>query len=302
MLESGGLAVVGSRHVDDALLEYTDGIGRLAATAHLTLVSGAARGIDRAAMQGALRAGGAAAGVMADSLGRAALMRDNREALMERRLVLVSPYDPAAGFNVGHAMQRNKLIYALADAALVVTADFEKGGTWAGAVEQLQRLNLVPVFVRGGANAGKGNAALLKLGGHPWPEPKDCAGLEEAIAGAVRSAVYETEQQETLLLAVQEKPAASSYEARSAQTSASASAVSASRLTGSAAEQLFGVVRAIAAEVLREPRSEAEFAECLGISRPQAKAWLEQLIEEGVAERLSRPLRYQVAMVSARLF
>ena len=302
LLESGGLAVVGSRHVDDGLLEYADGIGRLAAAAHLTLVSGAARGIDRAAMQGALQTGGMAVGVMADNLGRAALMRDNREALMERRLVLVSPYDPSAGFNVGHAMQRNKLIYALADAALVVTADFEKGGTWAGAVEQLQRLNLVPVFVYGGANAGKGNAALIKLGGQPWPEPQDGAGLEEAIASAVRSAAYESGQQEPLLLAVQEKTAASPYEMRSARTSVSTSAISISRPTGSAAEQLFGAVRAIAAEVLREPLSEAEFAEYLGISRPQAKIWLEQLIEEGVAERLSKPLRYQLATVSARLF
>ncbi len=301
LLESGGLAVVGSRHVDDGLLEYTDGIGCLAAAAHLTLVSGAARGVDRAAMQGALQAGGIAVGVMADSLGGAALLRNNREALMERRLALVSPYDPAAGFNVGHAMQRNKLIYALADAALVVTADFEKGGTWAGAVEQLQRLNLVPVFVRGGVNVGKGNAALLKLGGHPWPEPKDSAGLGEVIAGAVRSAVYETGQQETLLLAVQEKSATPSYEVRGARTSVSASAVSASEPLGSAAEQLFGAVRAIAAQVLQEPRSEVEFAECLGISRPQAKAWLERLIKEGVADRLSKPLRYQIVTASGRL-
>ncbi|MEI9864693.1 MAG: DNA-processing protein DprA [Limisphaerales bacterium] len=93
-------------------------------------MSGGAKGIDRAAMHGALLADGDVAGVMADSLERAALARDNREPLMEGRLVLISPYDPAAGFNVGHAMQRNKVIYALADAGLVVTSDFEKGGTW----------------------------------------------------------------------------------------------------------------------------------------------------------------------------
>ena len=34
-------------------------------------------------------------------------------------------------------MQRNKLIYALADAALVVNAEKDKGGTWNGAIEQL---------------------------------------------------------------------------------------------------------------------------------------------------------------------
>ena len=89
---------------------------------------------------------------------------------MDHKLVLISPYDPAAGFNVGHAMQRNKVIYALADAALVVTSDFEKGGTWAGAIEQLEKLHLVPVFVRNGANAGKGNSALLRHGATPLAE------------------------------------------------------------------------------------------------------------------------------------
>ena len=89
---------------------------------------------------------------------------------MDGRLVLVSPYDPAAGFNVGHAMGRNKLIYALADAALVVSADYKKGGTWAGAVEQLDRLKLVPVYVR--SDSDRGLQALIDKGAHSWPDPQ----------------------------------------------------------------------------------------------------------------------------------
>jgi len=107
ILETGGLAVVGSRDVDEALVEYTESIGRLAAKAKLALVSGGARGIDQAAMRGALGAGGIVAGVLADSLERTALNREHRNLLLEGQLVLISPYDPAAGFNVGHAMQRN---------------------------------------------------------------------------------------------------------------------------------------------------------------------------------------------------
>ena len=184
LLEKGGLAVVGSRHVDDELISFTEHVGRISAEAHRSIVSGGAKGIDRAAMHGALLAGGDVAGVMADSLERAALARDNREPLMEGRLVLVSPYDPAAGFNVGHAMQRNKLIYAFADAGLVVTSDFEKGGTWAGAIEQLERLHFVPVFVRNGTNAGKGNAALLHRGGKPWPNPQNANEFGLALVTA----------------------------------------------------------------------------------------------------------------------
>ena len=68
LLESGGLAVVGSRHVDDALIEYTMDIGRLAACSRHMLVSGGAKGVDQAAMRGALEAGGHSCGVLALSL------------------------------------------------------------------------------------------------------------------------------------------------------------------------------------------------------------------------------------------
>ena len=99
-------------------------------------------------MRGALEAGGNACGVLADSLEKTTMNREHRNLLIDGQLVLISPYDPSAGFNVGNAMQRNKLIYALADASLVVSSDVDKGGTWAGAVEQLDKLKVVPVYVR----------------------------------------------------------------------------------------------------------------------------------------------------------
>ena len=131
-------------------------------------------------MHGALQAGGSVIKRCDDSLERAALARDNREPLMDQRLVFISAYDPAAGFNVGHAMQRNKTIYALADAALVVTSDFQKGGTWTGAIEQLERLRFVRNFVRNGSRAGRiSNSTLLQrapvFGGSPLQAAEDWA-------------------------------------------------------------------------------------------------------------------------------
>jgi DNA processing protein len=112
LLEDGDIAVVGSRHVEDSLLEDTRLIGNLAARAGKIVVSGGARGIDQAAMNGALEAGGKAIGVLADSLEKSALKREHRDFLRRGQLVLISPYDPNAGFNVGHAMQRNNLSMA----------------------------------------------------------------------------------------------------------------------------------------------------------------------------------------------
>lgn len=96
---------------------------------------------------------------------------------MDGRLLLLSSCDPAAAFNVGHAMQRNKLIYALADAALVACSNYEKGGTWSGAVEQLGKLRLVPIYVREDDGTSKGLQALRKRGALPWPNPTTAEAL-----------------------------------------------------------------------------------------------------------------------------
>ncbi len=181
LLELGGLAVVGSRNVDDELVAYTEHVGGIVARAKQALISGGARGIDQAAMRGALEAGGRVSGVLSDSLERAAMNREHRDLLMDGRLVLTSPWDPMAGFNVGNAMQRNKVIYALSDAALVVSSDLEKGGTWAGAVEQLEKLRLVPVYVRSNGTAGGALEALRRKGAIPWPEPATSEELLKAL-------------------------------------------------------------------------------------------------------------------------
>jgi predicted Rossmann fold nucleotide-binding protein DprA/Smf involved in DNA uptake len=218
---------------------------------------------------------------------------------MDHRLVLISPYDPAAGFNVGHAMQRNKVIYGLADAALVVTADFEKGGTWAGAIEQLEKLRFVPVFVRNGAHAGKGNAALLQHGAVPWPNPRDCDELSEALFAAVAAATAEPKQ-ETLSLRLQEQlpPFGSEKTEQLTPTTAQTTRLT---TTGSPAELLIDTVREILRRELAEPKTEAEVADLLAVSRTQAKAWLKKLVADGVLEKVTKPARYRVTATAGRL-
>lgn len=298
LLDHGGLAVVGSRHVDDETVGFAEHVGRLCAEARRSVISGGAKGIDRAAMQGALRAGGAVAGVMSDSLERAALARDNREPLMDGRLIFISPYDPGAGFNVGHAMQRNKLIYALADAALVVTSDFEKGGTWSGAIEQLERLRFVPVFVRHGAQAGKGNAALLHHGGKPWPNPRSPDELEAILTAAAEAAASKPVQ-DMLPLSLQEQAAAFGTDRVNppAALMKQAGPPAPDSPGASPAAELLEVVRAILERELVKPRTEEEIAKLLGVARAQAKAWIKRLVEAAVLDKVpkSKPKRYQTA-------
>jgi len=301
LLDSGGLAIVGSRHVDDELMAYTEDIGRLAAQARRTVISGGAKGIDRAAMHGALQAGGRVAGVMADSLERAVLARDNREPLMDQKLILISPYDPAAGFNVGHAMQRNKLIYALSDAALVVTSDFEKGGTWAGAIEQLEKLHLVPVFVRNGSHAGKGNSALLQHGALPWPNPSDKSELSDALSAASEAIAAEPKQE---ALAFSRREEATPLEISKVQEPSKVtdhSITNASAGTSLPKEDLLPKHRELLCRKLVGPQTESKVAELLGIPKSQVKVLLKQLVAEGILEKRSKPVRYTVAKSEDRL-
>jgi predicted Rossmann fold nucleotide-binding protein DprA/Smf involved in DNA uptake len=300
ILDTGGLAVVGSRHVDDALIEFAKDIGRLTAQARRTLVSGGARGIDQAAMRGALKGGGKVVGVLADSLERLALNREQRNLLMEGQLVLISPYDPSAGFNVGHAMQRNKLIYALADAALVVSSDYDKGGTWAGAVEQLEKLRLVPVYVRSNGETGKGLEVLRRKGALPWPNPETSEALAEALAVEI-SPKKDTPGQDELSLSVQEEFEQTSKIPPSLLPGDDAIGPQLWESPLTPADELFAKVRELLKKIIT-PKTDAEVASDLQIAKGQAKEWLQRLVDEGVLEKLSRPVRYRSASSPASLF
>ena len=199
LLAKDGIAIVGSRNVDEAGLEFAQQLGIRCADEGMNAVSGGARGVDRAAMMGALDAGGTAIGVLADSLERSIRARDVRQFLLEGRLVLVSSALPGAGFAVGRAMERNKYVYCLAEYAIVVATDAQKGGTWTGAIENLRRDWGVPLFVRSEPESPPGNEQLLAHNGKAARSPlpmmavPPCGGLtdwmlervvEQAAAGA----------------------------------------------------------------------------------------------------------------------
>lgn len=170
LLQKGGLAVIGSRGIDDVDEQFTKAIGKQAAQENINIVSGAARGVDETAMLASLQAGGTAIGIMADSLLKAATASKWRKHLQNEQLVLISSFYPEAGFNVGNAMARNKYIYTAANHALVVRADEGKGGTWAGAKENNDN-QWVPLFVKKQSDAS-GNIVLLNKGAYPLELPQ----------------------------------------------------------------------------------------------------------------------------------
>ena len=171
LLEQGGLAIVGSREIDDEEVDYTRHVAELCAQRQITVISGGAKGADQAGMFSAIAAEGKSIGIMANDLARTTTTKKYREAILAGQLVLISPYDPQTRFQVGNAMGRNKLIYALADQALVIRSAYQSGGTWAGAIEELKRDNACPVWVRITGRSEEGNKKLIELGAKAlWDE------------------------------------------------------------------------------------------------------------------------------------
>lgn len=324
LLESGGLAVVGSRQVDDSLIDYAMAVGRLAAKAGRTLVSGGAKGIDQAAMRGALEAGGKVSGVLADSLEKTTMSREHRNRLLGGQLVLISPFDPSAGFSVGHAMQRNKLIYALADASLVVNSDLNKGGTWAGAVEQLEKLQFVPVYVRSTGEPSTALDALRNKGALPWPDPKDADELQRVFEILTQAPMQPPQLGLDLFPGERARDLAPSTPSLAEPASASATPSSLPVVptrevapwgapqsgippqTGSTpapapatpAEALFAAFRQTVTPLLKAPMKDTEVATALDITTAQAKAWLQRLVDEGVIQKRKKPAAYLLKQAS----
>ncbi|WP_293139100.1 DNA-processing protein DprA [Okeania sp. SIO3I5] len=182
LLEKGGLAIVGSRDINEEEIEYTKRVGKVCASQGINVISGGAKGIDKEAMLGTLEAGGTVVGVFADSLNKASVSKKYRDSIRDGKLTLISTYDPNAGFNVGNAMGRNKYIYALSDYALVVSSSLNKGGTWAGATEVLKKYQKIPVFVKVEGKVKEGNQALLDRGGKSFPREPWNGNLKELLS------------------------------------------------------------------------------------------------------------------------
>ena len=160
------LGVVGSREADQPALDVARRAAELAVEHGRAVVTGLARGVDRAAIDGALDAGGVAVGIPAEGISLASRSAEVRRRVHAGELCIASPYAPDARFSAGSANGRNKIVYALSQVTFVVAAEDGSGGTWAGAKEALERRSC-PVAVWMGDGAPAGNHALVRRGATP---------------------------------------------------------------------------------------------------------------------------------------
>lgn len=160
-----GIAIVGTRRPSLAGIEVARELARQLAEAGFCVVSGLARGIDAAAHQGAIDAGGASIAVMAtgcDSIYPKQNTRLARE--MVEQGLLVSEFCPGAQPHRWHFPRRNRTLSGMALATVVVEAGRPSGTliTAAAAGEQGREVFAFPWSVR--HKGGEGCLYLLQQG------------------------------------------------------------------------------------------------------------------------------------------
>ena len=192
LLNGKGFAMVGSRVTTPDVLNWVKDLAAERCSQGEVVVSGGAKGVDLAAITGALDAGGQAIAILPSDLGKVAIAKSFRQHILNGDLLLLSSNEPKASFQVWRAMERNKYIYALAEQTVIVASDLKSGGTWAGAEEQLDYPVCPQIFVRYDASS-EALQALNRLGLPYWPEEGQAVVEEiqdewEAVKAAILAA------------------------------------------------------------------------------------------------------------------
>ena len=188
VLTAPRVAVVGTRTATPHGLADARELGAFLAGEGVTVVSGLAIGIDAAAHDGAIAAGGGVVGVVATGLD---VTYPRRHAILYDRVRSLGMIVAERGFGVGPLPGlfpiRNRIIAALADVVVVVEATLRGGAriTAQFALDYGRSVLAVPGSRRNAAAAGTN--ALIADGAHPLVEWSDVlVALGMTAAGTPR--------------------------------------------------------------------------------------------------------------------
>ena len=160
LLQEASIAIVGSRNADTKSLVFTEKIAKNAVSANKVVVSGFAKGVDRQALDSAVRIKGKSIIVLPQGIMTfASGFKQYFKYIVQGNVLVISTFAPKAPWSVEFAMSRNSIIYGMASEIFVAQSD-DKGGTWAGVIDGLRKNR--PIYVRYPDNNEK-NANLLLI-------------------------------------------------------------------------------------------------------------------------------------------
>jgi DNA processing protein len=160
IMQEKSIAIVGSRDADQVSLDFTDNVAHNACQQYKVVVSGFAKGVDKQALDSAIKYKGQSIIVLPQGIMTfASGFKKYYKQLIEGDVLVLSTFFPKATWNTGLAMARNPIIYGLAD-EIYVAQSSDKGGTWEGVLDGLKKGRTIFVRV---PNKKEKNANMLLL-------------------------------------------------------------------------------------------------------------------------------------------
>jgi DNA processing protein len=273
-----GIGIVGSRNIDDEVIKFTQLLAKKAVEEKLVVFSGGAKGVDEVSETTALNNQGYAVSILADSLSKKIMSKAIRDNILSGKQLLLTANNPDAPFSVANAMNRNKYIYALSNGTFVVASDYNKGGTWAGAVENIKN-GWVNTFVWNN-NKYIGNTELIKKGG-VGVEDLNNISIKELISNKVKRMdqlnIFDFNktdkrvpfERENIIGENEDEYSSSDYD-------------------------VYNKAINLMLNLLKEPKSIEEVTASLNITKSQAIAWINRALNEGKIIKINKPVRYVV--------
>lgn len=298
LVDRDGIGIVGSRKVKEEHVEFTKKIVQQAVLENLIIYSGGAKGIDDISEKEAFLSGGSYVSFLSDSLENKIKNKEFRKKIESGRVLLMTSSKPDAGFQVGLAMNRNKYIYASSKATFIVTSDYNKGGTWTGATENM-RHSWTKTFIKQDIES-KGVQELIKLGAYPI-ESLEGVDLISLINSNVKDNKNKEESFEqinldTLLKIKNESDSYKETEFEKVDIFSNNEDDNLKHTSTKGKENmnfdLYYHVIDVILEVLKEEKNLDELSEILIVKKSQAGDWIKRGIEDKKIKKLSRPVRY----------
>jgi DNA processing protein len=139
ILQKMSIAIVGSRAAEGISLEFTDNIAKRASEDFKVVVSGFAKGVDKQALDSAIKYKGQSIIVLPQGITTFnSGFKTYYKQIVDGDVLVLSTFHPKAVWSAGLAMARNPIIYGLADEIFVAESS-EKGGTWSGVIDGLRK-------------------------------------------------------------------------------------------------------------------------------------------------------------------
>lgn len=167
LLERTTIAIIGSRSAGELSLTFTRMAASYLAEHDANIISGFARGVDRAAYDGATSIQGCTTIVLPHGIHNVSNvhMTEILPKIERGNVLLLSQFHPDASWLVSRAMARNKVVTGLAQIVIVAESNMH-GGTWDAANGALAQNRPLYVCQAIDAELLPGNAELIERGGH----------------------------------------------------------------------------------------------------------------------------------------